>query len=205
MTENPKTQVKLYAQASQPLSKHKCHRADKVQTPRPDLRIVPRVRNRQSNKKRGQGQTNQYHSCHTRHWRVRAFRRAWGMRHAAHCAGCLVAVGPSPIPGGVASCVKPIRKSARGFAFRSLRLLCPFVCCLFLFCFLSLPHWSSTAVQIDPIVNFVFSHFHPYIEYKGPSLWASSANTPRKKNLVHYGVHLHLRSWVWTLQCDWDI
>ena len=135
MTENPKTQVKLYAQAWQPLSKHKCHRADKVQIPRPDLRIVPRVRNTQSNKKRGQGQTNQHHSCHTRHWRVRTFRRAWGMRHAAHCAGCLVAVGPSPIPGGVASCVEPIHKSARGFAFRSLRLLCPFVCCLFLFCF----------------------------------------------------------------------
>jgi hypothetical protein len=24
-------------------------------------------------------------------------------------------------------------------------------------------------------------------------------------DLVHYGVHLHLRTWIWTLQCDWDM
>ena len=24
-------------------------------------------------------------------------------------------------------------------------------------------------------------------------------------DLVHCGIHLHLRSWIWTLQCDWDI
>jgi hypothetical protein len=34
--------------------------------------------------------------------------------------------------------------------------------------FLSLPHWSSTAVQFDSIVDLVFSQFHVY-KYKGPS------------------------------------
>ena len=38
--------------------------------------------------------------------------------------------------------------------------------------FLLLPHWSSTAVQFDPIVDFVFSLFHLYIKYKEPSRWA---------------------------------
>ena len=124
------------------------------------------------------------------------------MRHAALCAGWLVALGPGPFPGGVVSCVEPIRKSARGFAFRSLRLLfwslCPFVCCLFLVLFL--PHRSSTTVQFDPIVDFVFSLFHLYIQYvfffsglgwfssvaryKGPSHWAEPAQTGKKKHFT---------------------
>ena len=123
------------------------------------------------------------------------------MRHAALCAGWLVALGPGPFPGGVASCVEPIRKSARGFAFRSLRLLfwslCPFVCCLFLVLFL--PHRSSTTVQFDPIVDFVFSLFHLYIQYvffspgwAGSAQWlgtkdrATELNQPEREKKKHF-------------------
>ena len=76
-------------------------------------------------------------------------------------------VGPRPLSWWCCFVRRADTQICQGICFSvsSLAFLvfCPFVCCLFLVLFL--PHRSSTTVQFDPIVDFVFSLFHLYIQY----------------------------------------